>query len=959
MIVTGDSIREAFLSFFEGKGHMRMPSSSLIPAADPTLLLTNAGMVQFKPYFIGEMDPPNRRMTSVQKCFRTTDIDSVGDATHLTLFEMLGNFSVGDYFKKEAIEYGWEFVTGVLSLDSNRIWITIFTDDEESLDYWINVGVPRDRIKRFGHEDNFWGPAGKEGPCGPCSEIHYDFGIEQGCLKMDCGPNCTNLVESTGIQCTRFVELWNLVFMEYYQDEDGSRTELPSPNIDTGMGLERCAVIMQQKDNIYETDLFYPIVERICNLTGKIYGSDIDVDQAIRIVAEHCRSAVFLISDGVVPSNEGRGYVLRRLIRRAVRYANKLGVALFTDKSVSPEKERDFPIVGIDNSSFIVQLASFVIELNRNVYPDLLDRETFVLRVLNTEEERFTQVFDQGNGILGELIDYRKTVTDIQGDIVSLNLSLPGVETAGGSMAKDELAKQIATSSNIQITLAKWSSKISGSEAFIMYDTYGFPPELTEEMARENGLDGIDYPDFANNMEDQRNKGRSASSRFQGNFDKNRIYQQLDSIETSFIGYESFESESEVLAIIVNGKIVDNVSEGEELELIIKETPFYPEMGGQQGDTGFIYNDTVSLRVVDTQTPLAGLVVQQCLVVSGNLAVGSNVKSSVDNVRRQDTARNHSATHMLHAALREVLGLHVRQQGSMVTADRLRFDFTHLSSLTDEELLQVQKITNQKIRENLPVSSETTSYQEAINKGALAFFGDKYGNDVRVVSIDSGNNGTFSLEVCGGTHVRYTGDIGYCHIVSETGIGSGIRRIEALTGRAAEDAMLGQKRIVEAVSKRIQAAPQEIVNRLDDFVSTFQLTSRRINELERQLLKNDLSALVRTTIGESTLIKGELVVSSADLLREAGDWIKNEIESGIIVLGAILNDRPSLLVMATQDLVSKGFNSGDVIKEAATIVGGGGGGRPDIAQAGGKQPGKLKAALDYAEEKISLWLKTL
>ena len=959
MIVTGESIREAFLSFFESKGHMRMPSSSLIPAADPTLLLTNAGMVQFKPYFTGEMDPPNRRMTSVQKCFRTTDIDSVGDATHLTLFEMLGNFSVGDYFKKEAIEYGWEFVTGVLSLDSHRIWITIFTDDEESLDYWMNVGVPQDRIKRFGDDDNFWGPAGKEGPCGPCSEIHYDFGTEQGCLKTDCGPNCTNLVETTGIQCTRFVELWNLVFMEYYQAEDGSRTNLPSPNIDTGMGLERCAVIMQQKDNIYETDLFYPIVERICNLTGKDYGANIDVDQAIRIVAEHCRSAVFLISDGVVPSNEGRGYVLRRLIRRSVRYANKLGVALFTDKSIFSTQEKVSPMVDVDNNSFIVQLASFVIELNRNVYPDLLDRKSFVLRVLNTEEERFVQVFDQGNDILGELVDYRKTVADVEDDIVSLNQSLPRVETAGGSIAKDELEKQISTSSNIKVTLAKWSSKISGSEAFIMYDTYGFPPELTEEISRENGLDGIDYPDFTNNMENQRNKARSASSRFQGNFDKNRIYQQLDSIETSFIGYESFGSESEVLAIIVNENIVDNVFEGDELELIIKETPFYPEMGGQQGDTGFIYNDTVSLRVVDTQTPLAGLIVQKCLVVSGNLDVGSNVRSSVDNVRRQDTARNHSATHMLHAALREVLGSHVRQQGSLVTADRLRFDFTHMSSLTEEELLQVQKITNQKIRENLPVSSETTSYQDAINKGALAFFGDKYSNDVRVVSIDSGNDGTFSLEVCGGTHVRHTGEIGYCHIVSEAGIGSGIRRIEALTGRAAEDAMLGQKRIIEAVSKRIQSTPQEIVNRLDDFVSTVQSTGRRINELERQLLKNDLSALVRTIIGESTLIKGELVVSSADLLREAGDWIKNEIDSGIIVLGAILNDRPSLLVMATQDLVSKGFNSGDVIKEAATIVGGGGGGRPDIAQAGGKQPEKLKAALDYAEEKISLWLKTL
>ncbi len=911
-----------------------MPSSSLIPAGDPTLLLTNAGMVQFKPYFTGEMTPPSKRMTSVQKCFRTTDIDAVGDSTHLTFFEMLGNFSVGDYFKSQAIQYAWEFLTNRLGLSENRLWITIYIDDDEAHSYWKGIGVPDDHIKRFNESDNFWGPAGNEGPCGPCSEIHYDFGAGVGCKKSSCGPNCENYIQDTTTKCTRFVELWNLVFMEYYQDSQGNRKPLPSPNIDTGMGLERCAVILQGKNNIYETELLQNIVLEVANLAGKQYGSDVDSDYSIRVVAEHARSATFLISDGVVPGNEGRDYVLRRLIRRSVRYGIQLGLT----------------------GPFLSNIVSVVIEEMAIPYPDLLDRKEFILRVIGLEEERFIQVFEQGHEILSSIINYRSKVgvslRDGQIEIEPTDYSMLG---DGAQIAHQSILNEIFKHKDIDSFMHSWGKTISGYESFIMYDTYGFPPELTEEIAREKGVFGIDWSSFEQNMEAQRERGRAASSKFGGDLDVLRTYQELGLGSTSFLGYETLTTKSVIESMLSNGNVIDHATKGDNVAVVLKETPFYSEMGGQVGDSGNIVSSKGVLSVTDTQAPMSGITVHICEVIKGSFSIGDAVEAHVDVKRREDTARNHTATHLLHASLREILGSHVRQNGSLVSPDRLRFDFTHVGPLSEQEIIDVQKLTNEKIRENMGVSSKETTYRQALSAGALAFFGDRYGDQVRMVEV--GNGSSFSLEICGGTHVHRTGDIGYCLITMETGIGAGLRRLEALTGRAAETTIESRSSVLSGLSQHLQVPYDQISTRVQNLLEELDQSKRNEQNLERELINNQMPALKREEIAGVAVISGKLKVSTTDLLREAGDALRNQINSGIVSIGAVVQDKPIIILMATKDLVNIGFHCGNFVRNAAQIMGGGGGGRPETGQAGGRDPDQLDKALAEIKQEIAKWQK--
>ena len=649
MKLNSDQIREAFLHFFEERGHRVVPSSSLVPEGDPTLLLTTAGMVQFKRYFTGEASPPHPRLASCQKCFRTTDIDCVGDSKHLTFFEMLGNFSIGDYFKREAITWAWEFVTQRLGLSPERLWVTVFLDDDEAFAYWREVGVAKERILRFGEEDNFWGPAGDSGPCGPCSEIHYDVGQEFGCGQPDCKPNC---------ECGRFIEIWNLVFTQYDQQPDGRRLPLPRPNIDTGMGLERIAAAMQGKPSVYDTDLFVPLIECVANLAGKRYGADADGDRAMRVVAEHGRAITFLIGDGVMPSNEGRGYVLRRVLRRAALFGRKLGL----------------------EGQFLGELAQVVIAQMGRAYPELETGRKTILSTIDAEESRFDQTLDRGLNLLDEII---------------------GAAKRSGR------------------------STLSGEDIFKLYDTYGFPTELTAEIAAESGL-SVDMEGFEAEMEKQRERARAAQKvEVSG---KVTVHHHQP---TLFVGYDEVRHRSTVVGLSADGHIVDTVSQGQDAEVVLDETPFYGEMGGQVGDVGEIRGEKGRIVISNTVWPTPELIVHQGKVVEGQISVGDTVEAIVDEKRRLDIARNHTATHLLQAALRQVLGEHVRQAGSLVAPDRLRFDFNHPSALTKEQLAEVQRIVNENIRRNLKVQARMMAYQEALDKGGHHLDGaGKQGVDV-------------------------------------------------------------------------------------------------------------------------------------------------------------------------------------------------------------------------------------
>jgi alanyl-tRNA synthetase len=873
--VTGDEVRKAFLQFFEGKGHTVIPSSSLVPENDPTLLLTSAGMVQIKPYFLGLAAPPNPRLASCQKCFRTSDIDSVGDNTHLTFFEMLGNFSVGDYFKKEAIAWAWEFVTEWVKLPPERLWITVFLDDDEAAAIWQRTGVPVERIVRLGEDDNFWGPAGESGPCGPCSEILYDFGEEQGCGRPECGPAC---------DCGRFSEVWNLVFTQYDQDEQGKRTPLPKPNIDTGMGLERMAAILQGQPSVYGADLFRPLVAAVVDITGKKYGEDRVTDRAIRIVAEHGRAVTFLIADGVVPSNEGRGYVLRRVLRRASLFGRKLGL----------------------EGAFLAGLADVAVDKMGHVYPELSINHELIREVIDLEEERFGQALSTGLNWLDRLMER------------------VGVEK---------------------------EKRIGGEDVFMLYDTYGFPKELTAEIAAERGF-LVDLEGFEGEMERQRERARAAHRFNLGEKAATESYEQLGISHTRFVGYEQWKCQSVVVALMVGGEPAEHASEGDDVDVVLKETPFYGEMGGQVGDTGEIRGDRGKVLVSQTFRPLPDLVVHQGKVVDGRLALNDRVEAEVDLQRRLDIARNHTATHLLQAALRLVLGQHVRQSGSLVAPDRFRFDFTHLTAPGKDELVEIQHIVNDKIRHNLPVVGSIRSYEEAVSRGAIALFGEKYGDTVRMVEI---GDPPFSKELCGGTHVSSTGEIGLIYITAEGSVGSGMRRIEAVTGRGAERLLEQRLSALDIMAQELETSPDAVHSKLSATLTELEKERKRALAMEKELAKSTAGSLLQSKVEEVEgikLVRARVPNASPEALRQMGDQLRESLGSGVIVLGTIHGGKPTFVAMVSGDLVVKGFHAGEIVKQVAKVAGGGGGGKAGLGQGSGRDKAKMDEALDQAEHII-------
>ncbi|MBI4505215.1 MAG: alanine--tRNA ligase [Chloroflexi bacterium] len=868
--MTGPELRRLFLDYFRQKGHVVVPSALLIPHGDPTLLLTSAGMVQFKPYFMGEATPPAPRLTSCQKCFRTTDIESVGNERNLTFFEMLGNFSIGDYVKEGAVEYAWELSTERLKLPAERIWITIYPTDDEAEAIWRDrIGIPVERIVR--HEENWWGPAGNTGPCGPDSELYLDRGAELGCGKPECAPGCS---------CPRFLEFWNLVFMQYFQDEAGQRTPLPRKNIDTGMGLERLTMMLQGAPTVYDTDLFRPIIDQACALTGRRFGESAESDFSLRVIADHSRAVTFLIADGVLPGNEGRGYILRRILRRAVRHGRRLGL----------------------DQPFLVDTSRTVVDLFGAAYPELVERRAFVERVIGNEETKFGQTLQFGLAVLDEAVEDLK---------------------------------------------ARGQRVIPGELAFRLHDTYGFPRELTAEVAAEQGL-ALDEAGFEAAMERQREQARQAA-RFGGvQRGDVQVYQQVVAPPSVFVGYGRLAAESEVTAVLDGGRATRQAEAGRIVEIVLRETPFYAEAGGQVGDTGWIVGPHGRAEVLDTQRPLEALVVHRARVAEGWLEVGERVRAEVDGARRADIVRNHTATHLLHRALRDVLGTHVQQAGSLVAPDRLRFDFTHLAPLTEEERLAVERAVGERIREDLPVSATQTTYQAAIGAGALAFFGEKYGATVRMVST-----GEYSRELCGGTHVAATGQIGALLVVSETGVGAGLRRIEALTGRGAEEHVREHLRRLEHIAHRLGGDPEV---RVEALLAELQQARRQVHELQRQIAQQEVERLLGQAqdVDGLRVVSGDVRVPDRAALLELGDALRARIGRGVVVLGSVMDDKPAFIAMVTPDVH---VHAGQLIRQIAALTGGSGGGKPEVAQAGGKDARRMPEALRAVPGLVASMLK--
>lgn len=863
----GDEIRAKFLAYFEETGHKVIPSSSLIPHGDPTLLLTTAGMVQFKPYFMGQAKPPHQRLTSCQKCFRTTDIESVGDASHLTFFEMLGNFSVGDYFKAEAIAFAWEFITIRLGIPKEKLWTTVYLDDKEAIALWRKMGVPAERILRLGEEDNFWGPAGDSGPCGPCSEIHYDFGEAAGCGKPNCNPSC---------KCGRFCEIWNLVFMQFYQDKDGERTPLPKPNIDTGMGLERVTTVMQGENSIYQTDIFQPLLKQVSELSGKKYEANFEDGRSMRVVAEHGRAIAFLIADGVLPSNEGRGYVLRHLLRRGVLFGRRLGL----------------------DKPFLVEVAAATIEQMGKTYPELVKRKGFILDVVRREEERFAETLNTGLALLDEI------------------------------MQRDE---------------TKVRMRITGEAAFKLYDTYGFPVEITREIASSRGFE-VDLEGFNKEMDKQREKARS-SHKFDVTLTTSIGLKGKAEFEpTRFVGYTELAKSTRVAGIIVANESVNDITTDQKAGIVLEDTPFYAEMGGQVGDTGQIKAEGGLFIVTNTVKLDAHTTLHQGYVSEGSFSVGDAVTAEVDEERRADIARNHTATHLLHYALRQVLGEHVQQRGSLVESLRLRFDFSHLAPLTAEEISQIQDIVNAEVRHNHAVYDKQMSYKEAVAAGAIALFDEKYGDVVRVLSV---GRPAISTELCGGTHVSASGEIGFFEIVSESSIGSGLRRIEAVTGREAARIAIESINTLQSLGKLLDSAPEGVLQKVQALLDSHDAGIKRAEALEREMALKDAPALLTHAIDVDgvKLLAVRIKPSHPETLRNIADALMNKLGSAVVVLGTVNEDKPYFVVTVTPDLMARGYHAGNLIRQVAAITGGGGGGKPGLAQGGGKDVSKLDEAI--------------
>lgn len=873
-----NELRKMFLNFFESKEHLVMKSFSLVPNNDKSLLLINSGMAPLKPYFTGQEIPPRKRVTTCQKCIRTGDIENVGKtARHGTFFEMLGNFSFGDYFKREAIHWSWEFLTEVVGLDPDRLYPSVYVDDQEAFDIWNKeMGIAPERIFKFGKEDNFWEHG--SGPCGPCSEIYYDRGEKYGCGSPDC---------TVGCECDRYMEIWNNVFTQFDNDGNGNYEELEQKNIDTGMGLERLASVVQDVDSIFDVDTVKALRDKVCEFASVEYKADADKDVSIRLITDHIRSATFMISDGIMPTNEGRGYVLRRLIRRAARHGRLLGI----------------------DGKFLAKLSATVIEGSKDGYPELEEKKEFIFKVLTQEEDKFNKTIDQGLSILASMQDEMK-----------------------------EAGKTV----------------LSGADAFKLYDTYGFPLDLTKEILEEAGYT-IDEEGFKASMEEQRVKARNAREVTNYMGADATVYDEIEaSVTSEFVGYDRLTHTSKISVLTTESEIVEAITEGQNGTIFVDETPFYATMGGQEGDTGIICTEDAEFTVSNTIKLLGGKIGHVGNVTKGMFKVGDSVTLEVAEKERANTCKNHSATHLLQKALKTVLGSHVEQKGSLVTPDRLRFDFAHFSAMTPEELEKVENIVNTEIAKNVPVVTEVMNIEQAKATGAMALFGEKYEEDVRVVSM-----GDFSKELCGGTHVSNTGNITTFKIVSEAGVAAGVRRIEALTGDGVFCYYKEVEKELAEAAKAAKSTPANLKEKIEHMQAEMKALQSEIESLKSKAAKDALGDVMNQVKEVNGVRLLATAVEDVDMngLRDLGDQLKEKLGEGVVVIASSASGKVNLIAMATDEAMEKGAHAGNLIKGIAALVGGGGGGRPNMAQAGGKNPAGIPDAIAKAAEVLAEQIK--
>lgn len=872
--MTGSEIRRKFLDYFEKHNHQIVRSSSLVPSDDPTLLFVNAGMVQFKRAFLGEEKRAYVKAATSQKCVRAggkhNDLENVGyTARHHTFFEMMGNFSFGDYFKEKAIDFGWDLLTNGYGLPEDKLWVSIYLDDDEAHDLWSrNIGVPENRILRFGEEDNFWA-MGDTGPCGPCSEIHIDRGEEFGCGKPGCDVGC---------DCDRFLEIWNLVFMQFDRDVSGKLTPLPKPSIDTGLGLERLISIIQDVPTNYDIDLILPIINKVEDLSEKRFGKSREADVAMKVIADHSRAASFLIGDGVLPSNEGRGYVLRRIMRRAIRYGRNIGLT----------------------RPFLHETAHVVFDSMKSEYPDLSEASAFITNVIKNEEIRFSETLDHGLRILND------GLADLK---------------------------------------AKGQTQVPGDLIFKLYDTFGFPVDIVQDVVRDEEL-SLDMEGFDRQMSAQRERSRSVAAFAE----ISNAYKNLSAagILPEFVGYDKLSCESKVLLLVQDGRETQKASTGLPVEVVTEVTPFYGEAGGQAGDTGKITGDDLDMEISDTIKDPTGLIIHKGKIISGHIEKGETITLTVDQSKRDATACNHTATHILHFALRKILGDHVKQAGSLVAPDRLRFDFTHFSQTDSETLDKIETLVNQKIRQNIPVQMIEMDAEEAFKSDATALFEEKYGDRVRVISMND-----FSKELCGGTHTNMAGNIGFFKITGESSVASGIRRIEALTGAAAVEYIQKNSKIMHDCAKLLKENPEAVPERIKKILSAQKSLEKEIEQLKAKIAMGsaDWAEEDIKPVNNISVLAKKVTVGTAAELRDLADRFKEKIKSGIVVLGSSADSKALLIVVVTKDLTHR-FHAGKIVKQVASVVGGGGGGRSDMAQAGGTRPEHLDQALEKVYEVV-------
>lgn len=873
-----NEIRSKFLEFFESKGHYVANSYSLVPNNDKSLLLINSGMAPLKNYFSGVEVPPNVRMCTSQKCIRTGDIENVGiTARHATFFEMMGNFSFGDYFKRESIKWGWEFVTEWLNIPDDKIWVTVYEEDDDSYDIWAKeMNFPEERMVRLGKDDNFWEIG--TGPCGPCSEIYFDRGEEYGCDNPDCKPGC---------DCDRYLEFWNHVFTQFDRDEEGNYSLLESKNIDTGMGLERMGCIMQGVDTIFEVDTIKSILEAVEKLTGVKYGENPKNDISLRIITDHIRAVTFLVSDGVLPSNEGRGYVLRRLLRRAARHGKLLGV----------------------KELFLQKLIDEVIKVNDKAYPVLVEKESYIKKVVGIEEEKFNETIDQGTEILNSYIEVLKS----EGKTV-----------------------------------------LSGQEAFKLYDTYGFPIDLTKEILEEEHL-SVDEEAFNEEMEKQKERARNARGNMDGESWKEDPLSKLEStVDSMFNGYTEIYGEGTIEAIVKDDELVQSAKEGDKVSIVLDNTTFYPEGGGQVGDCGLITNGKLVVEVLNTKKGANNSIKHIGVIKSGKISNGDKVKTLVDGEIRMAAARNHSATHLLHKALKEVLGDHVNQAGSLVTPERLRFDITHFEAISNEELKVIEEKVNNVILASLDIKCDIMNIKKAKEKGATALFGEKYGDEVRVVSM-----GDYSTELCGGTHLTNTSQVGMFKILSEGGVAAGVRRIEAITGKAVYEYLKERDGIISEVCVNLKSKEDNLIQRISSLLEENKNLSKELHDMKAKMSLQSADSIFdsKVEVNGVNLITNKFEGMDMDTLRETADNLRDKLGSGVVVLANVVDDKVNFVVTATKDVLDKGIHSGNIVREVAKIAGGKGGGRPNMAQAGASDVSKVDQALSYASEVIKTQVK--